>query len=69
MALVAAPAHASPPQARPPPAGAHALRGVAGPLAAVEPPSPAQPSDPSPMAMEFLREEEERKEEDDNLVI
>jgi hypothetical protein len=36
MALAAAPARVSPPQARPPPSGACALRSVAGPLAAVE---------------------------------
>jgi hypothetical protein len=45
--------------------GTRALRGVADPLAEVE----LSPPLCSPMTIEFLREEEERKEEDDNLVI
>jgi hypothetical protein len=69
MALAAAPSHASPPHARPTPTGARALRGVAGPLAVVELPLPCAAPWSFPMAMEFLREEEERNEEDDNFVI
>jgi hypothetical protein len=63
LALSAALAHVSPPQARPPPAGARALHGVAGPLGGGRaPPSPCAARAPSlPMAMESMREVEERK--------
>jgi hypothetical protein len=68
--LWARPCPREPSLARSPPTGARALRGVAGPLAEVElAPPPAQPLAPSLMSMEFLREEEKRKEEDGDLVI
>jgi hypothetical protein len=66
------PGHSPLPTRDPPRCGprqrARALRGVARPLAAVELPLPCAAPAPSPMAMEFLREEEEKKEEDGSSV-